>query len=704
MFSKTKMSTRVTLITGTVLLLLLSILAYSILMQVKEYSFDAAIGTATAVSEGNARETEANFKSATAYVEQLSAFLTSQRNTGNLSRNSVIEYMEDTMAKTEFIMGYWIVSNPNAFDGSDTPYIGQPGSDTTGRFSPYVTKDGNVVTLQEASDWEADSTALYFTAPKDKGKLTLIPPYTEMVADKSIAMVSLGAPYYDQSGKFIGVVGVDINMAVFQEQVATSNPMGGFAALISNENLILAHGEKPDLIGKNLSDFDTKSVKAMEEVGSGKVVNYFAPAADTKEMTLKVYAPFSMPGFDGKWAFASIVKEKDLLAKYNELRNTLILLVGGILVAIVITNAIIIPRMLAPLGSLSHYLSKIGNLDLSEEIPVALKKQGGEIGTLVKAVEEMKKRMANIVVQVIEVGQNTVKSVNRLEQGIGDLNSHLQEISAATEELTAGMEECSTSAEVATGSSFEMNQAVINLAQRAEEGALTAGEIFESAERIRKQSAEAIRQATEMYEGGHERIASSIEEARGVNRITELSQAILAISEQTNLLALNAAIEAARAGEAGKGFSVVADEIRKLAEQSKSTVGEIQNTTTTILTSVEALSKGSTEMLEFIDKKVMADYSFLESVGLKFAEGAETFQDLSTELSATAEELSASVDTVHVSTKSMELHVSDGTNASVAIATATSSIAMNSDTLLHEANETKILGESLGRILSEIKL
>lgn len=704
MFSKAKMSTRVTLITGTILLILLSILAYSILMQVKQYSFDAAIGTATAVSEGNARETEANFKSATAYVEQLSAFVTSQRNAGNLSRQSVIEYMEGAIAKTEFIMGYWIVSNPNAFDGSDTPNIGQPGCDATGRFSPYVTKEGNVVTLQEATEWGADSTALYFTAPKDNGKLTLIPPYTEMVDGKSVAMVSLGTPYYDQSGKFIGVVGVDINMAVFQEQVVASSPMGGFAALISNENLIMAHGAQPDLIGKNLSEFDSQSAKAIESLGSGKVVHYLAPAAGTKEMTLKVYAPFTMPGFDGKWAFASVVKEKDLLGKYYELRNTLILLVGGILIAIIITNAIIIPRMLAPLGNLSHYLSKIGHLNLSEEIPVVLKKQGGEIGALVNAVEEMKKRMANIVVQVIEVGQSTVKSVNRLEYGIGDMNSHLQEISASTEELTAGMEECSSSAEVTTNSSFEMNQAVINLAQRAEEGALTASEIFESAERIRMQSAEAIRQATEMYEGSHERIATSIEEARGVNRITELSQAILAISEQTNLLALNAAIEAARAGEAGKGFSVVADEIRKLAEQSKSTVGEIQNTTTMILTSVEALSKGSTEMLEFIDKKVMADYSFLESVGLKFAEGAQTFQALSTELSATAEELSASVDTVHVSTKSMELHVIDGANATVTIATATSSIAMNSDSLLQEANETKILGESLGRILSEIKL
>lgn len=129
--------------------------------------------------------------------------------------------------------------------------------------------------------------------------------------------------------------------------------------------------------------------------------------------------------------------------------------------------------------------------------------------------------------------------------------------------------------------------------------------------------------------------------AENISRINDLADAILDISEQTNLLSLNAAIESARVGEAGNGFAIVANEIKKLAENSVHTVDEIQSITKDVISSVSELSDSSGQIIQVMDDTVIKDYGKLINTGEQYSKDAEFVNELMTNFSATSQELSA---------------------------------------------------------------
>jgi len=233
--------------------------------------------------------------------------------------------------------------------------------------------------------------------------------------------------------------------------------------------------------------------------------------------------------------------------------------------------------------------------------------------------------------------------VNTIKINFEVLDNTIVRVSKTCENLSDNIQNTASSAEEMSETSKEMEMAVQSIAEKSQEGAEKSMEISTKAQNMMENALNSKEETRKILYDTKEALENSIEQAKTVDQINTLADSILQITEQTNLLALNAAIEAARAGEHGKGFNVVAEEIRKLAEESSETIKKIQDTTGTIVSSVSELTKNANQLLDFIQNRILKDYEISVKTSKEYSEDAVFYQDFSGDLSATTEELLASV-------------------------------------------------------------
>lgn len=372
--------------------------------------------------------------------------------------------------------------------------------------------------------------------------------------------------------------------------------------------------------------------------------------------------------------------------------RTIKIFLGIILLGLIVgvAAAQIIARNIAgPLGKSVDLLHAVAAGDLTQELPHELVDRRDEIGRMIDALATMQESLRSVLHDVRSEAEKSAAMVEEVSGLVGELNDGAQDMSAATEEMAAGMEETAASTASLQHLSDTVRDNIRSSAEEAKKSEAYTDEVASRAGDLKKKMDEAQASAKEVYHSTKSSVEQAIEAAKVVDHIDALTKDITDIAEQTNLLALNAAIEAARAGEHGRGFAVVADEVRKLAEQSQQTAEKIQSLTGRVTGSVQDLSNGAFGLLQFMEQNVNQDYELINRTADQYLGDADYLRGFARKSNAMSQELAEDVATMHQAMGEIAKATQEEATGNTTVAEKVTQVAEKANAILEKVRASK---------------
>ncbi|ERK29121.1 methyl-accepting chemotaxis protein [Clostridium intestinale] len=371
------------------------------------------------------------------------------------------------------------------------------------------------------------------------------------------------------------------------------------AGIILNEQGIIQIHTNNEFIGKKLSELDDnigladieqKMIKGEVSSGEYKLNN---------KDNMITYGRIKVIG----WSFGQYLDKQGIQQEVDELSKYFSALGGIVAVIGVLTALIIINLITRNLKKIDNHMTILSTGDLTKGVEENLKKRRDEVGDIANAINKTQQYISEII-SLIKINSDSIDMKSENLSNISSKFVHSTEnIAHAVEEVASGSDtqaqELTDTVEIVNKFGRELDKIVVQF----EEINTRAVDIDEKAKKSNNSMEMVVQGLLELivtFSEFKEKINSMDKNIKKVNEFTSL---IKSISEQTNLLALNAAIEAAAAGDAGKGFGVVADEVRTLAEKSKTASNKIFEIASDLLKDTRNISSTSEKMNNEIVKQ-----------------------------------------------------------------------------------------------------